>query len=207
MKKTALILIIAALSMIMSASVASTGGKEWKGFHGTYAMTGSGSCLFSFTTMVPGFPPPAPVPPDPNPWVATLVQEGIWSFEHNGSGTFRGSQFGMALPPYPSPNATPVEIKFDFDYYVAHDGKITVNVIPDSFSGTYLAGPMSKLNYFLVSEMTMFGQISSDHKSMTLTNGDAGTTEIMEVQILKLPNTRLLYGICNVGRTLIRVDK
>lgn len=216
MKKLAVIVIIAALSMFMLDSVALAGDRESKGFHGVYAMTGSGSCLFSFKVFIPGFPAPPPdplVPPDPNPWVALVVQEGIWTFERNGLGTFRGKQFGMAPPPYPTPstvggpNATPVDLKFDFDYDVTHDGKITVNVIPETFLGTYLAGPAVDKNYFLTSEMTMFGQISRDHKSLTLTNGDIGTKEVMEVQILKLPNLRLLYGICDVGRVLIRVDE
>jgi hypothetical protein len=207
MKKFALIVIIAALSTFMLAAVASAGNGEWKGFHGVYAMTGSGSCLFSFTTLVPGLPPDPPPAGLPNPWGAPVVQEGIWTFELNGSGTFHGTQFGMALPPYPTPNATPVDLKFDFDYYVTHEGKITINVIPATFIGTYLAGSMSGNHYHLASEMTMYGRISIDHKSLTLTNGDIGTNEIMEVQTLTLPNGNPLYGICNVGRALIRVDE
>lgn len=216
MKKFSLVVIISVLSMSILAAVASAGEREWKGFHGVYAMTGSGSCLFSFKVFIPGFPAPLPDPRDPvdpNPWVALVVQEGIWTFERNGSGTFHGKQFGMAPPPYPTPstiggpNATPVDLIFDFDYDVTHGGKITVNVIPETFLGTYLAGPLVGLHYYLASKMTMFGRISSDHKSLTLTNGDIEIPAIMEVQILTLPNTRSLYGICDIGRVLIRVDE
>ena len=135
MKKLALIVIVAALCMFISAAVASGDSHRRRGFHGVYAMTATGSCFNSFSEFVPG-----QVVTAPTAFVATFVDEGIWTFERRGTGTFSGNRFGMSLPPFKFSSAAPSEIKFDFSYTITHDGEIEIVVDPLTFSAKFLAG-------------------------------------------------------------------
>jgi hypothetical protein len=198
MKKLTLIVIGTSLCIFMSAAIVSAGGNRWSGFHGTYAMTATGSCLNSPTVVEPGVPPS-------NSFAAIIVEEGTWTFERKGTGTFIGNRFGMTLPPLSGHSATPTEIVFDFSYKLTQDGEIDITVDTSTFNATFLAGvPPDKTKTFSVDIYTMFGRLSSDHKTMTLTSGG------FEVQktTVKLDGTTVaeLNGICNIGRVLIRVD-
>ena len=192
MKKLSLIVIVAALSIFMSAAMASANGPNWKGFHGVYAMTATGSCLNSFTEFNPGEVAPA------DAFSAIIVEEGVWTFAGKGTGTFNGNRFGMTLPPFVGRSATPTYIEFDFRYEITRDGEIDIVVDTSTFKATFLAGPSAGAS-FTVDPYTMFGRLSSDHKTITLTSGG------FEVQTTTLPNGGSLYGICNIGRVLIRV--
>lgn len=193
MKKLSLISIFAALSIFMTAAMVYAYGNRWRGFHGTYAMTATGSCLNSFQEFEPGQLAPA------DAFGAIIVEEGIWTFARKGTGTFSGNRLGMTLPPFPGTSATPTSIVFDFSYEITRDGEIDIIVDPSTFRATFLAGPSEGAS-FTVNQYTMFGRLSSDHKTMTLTSGG------FEVQTTTLPNGGSLYGICNIGRVLIRVN-
>lgn len=123
MKKYALIVSVAALSIFMTAAMASADRNSWRGFHGEYAMSGSGNCIYSTDGFYPNNIPQV-IAADKT-WGAYYTVEGIWNFEPNNTGTFQGKQFGMAPYPYPFPNSTSVEFSFDFKYTVDHDGFIT----------------------------------------------------------------------------------
>ena len=99
MKKFTLILIVASLCMLMSAVVVSADGHRWRGFHGEYAMTSTGFCLYSFSSFSPGEVACNGTATPLTCWGAQLVADGTWSFWRNGKGSFTGSQYGMAPLP------------------------------------------------------------------------------------------------------------
>jgi hypothetical protein len=201
MKKLAIIVIIAALSSFISAAVVSADDQDWKGFHGEYAMTSAGFCLYSYSSFTPGTAACNGTTFPLTCWNAQLVAEGVWSFGPDGTGSFTGTQFGMAPPPYLGPNVLPVDLVFDFTYTVKNDGVITVAIVPGTFFGTFLAGSNEGKRY-TVDIFNFFGMVSTDRKTVTLNSAN-------ELQHYTSPDIQALnfYGICNVSRTLIRVDR
>ena len=200
MKKLALIVIIAALSTFMSAAVVSADGKDWKGFHGEYAMTSAGFCLFSFSPFSPGTTACAGNTTPLTCWGAQLVADGFWSFGRDGKGAFTGSQYGMAPPPYAAANVLPVDLEFDFTYTVTNDGVITAAIVPGTFFGTWMAGPNVGKKY-TVDLFNFYEMVSTDRKIITLNSAN-------ELQHYTSPDLPALsfYKICNVSHTLIRID-
>jgi hypothetical protein len=88
------------------------------GLHGTYAMTGTGSCIHSDPSGFTAIPNPIGYNPDGTPkWLnsvdasgtasysATLLIEGTFEFKRNGTGTFVGlntaSVFAGGITPFP----------------------------------------------------------------------------------------------------------
>jgi hypothetical protein len=201
MKKRILIVLMAALPIIMLANAVFADDHEWKGFHGEYAMTLAGFCLFSTSTFSPGYPA-CDGSAEGNAltcWNAQIVAEGIWSFNRGGKGSFAGSQFGMAPPPFANPNVLPVDLAFDFTYQVTKDGEITAAIVPGTFVGTWLAGPMKGLTY-TVDIFNFFGMVSKDRKTITL-NSNAN-----DLQNFTSAATGMnIYGRCNLSRTLIQI--
>jgi hypothetical protein len=201
MKKIAFILIFTALSMFMSVALVSADGKGWRGFHGEYAGTATGSCLYSFLLFEPGFTVPTPSTfPPPDAFGSTIVAEGSWTFERNGTGSFKGKQFGISFPPFPGRSANVVDIIFDFAYTIQHDGKITITMEDGTFVGTYEYGPNADLTY-TVDQLEIAGIILNDKKTISLMSGGA------DVQTYTLPGNVKLYGICNVVYDLLLVDR
>jgi hypothetical protein len=185
----------------MSAAVVSADDKNWMGFHGEYAMTSAGFCLFSYSKFDSGKPACDGTAEGSSLtcWNAQIVAEGIWSFNRGGKGSFAGSQFGMAPPPFATPNVLPVDLAFDFTYHVTKDGEITAAIVPGTFVGTWLAGPMKGLTY-TVDIFNFFGMVSKDRKTMTL-NSSAN-----DLQNLTSDDTGMdIYGRCNISRTLIQI--
>jgi hypothetical protein len=212
MKKIAVVVIIAALSTFVWAPVASSGGNGWNGFHGDYAMTGSGNCFFSPF----GFNPDnTPFSGGPS-WGAYYVVDGVWSFERNGKGTFQGTQFSLGPPPLPptlSPNSTTFNFRFEFEYGIAHDGFITGNMKTGTFLGEYLTGPnavdsdgnpLVPAKTFKVDTFSFSGWVSKDHKTVTLNS----PSELQSFTIYSGENLMAtLPAICTTGRILIRIEE
>ena len=201
MKKFTLIVIITALTIFTSAAMVSADGHRWRGFHGEYAMTSTGFCLYSFSPFFPGEPACSGTDTPLTCWGALLVADGFWSFWRNGEGSFTGSQYGMAPPPYANANALPVDLDFDFTYTVTNDGVITAAIVPDTFFGTFQAG-VNKGKKYTVDIFNFYGMVSTDRKTITLNSAN----ELQHYTSPDIP-AMSLYGICNISRTLIRVDR
>jgi hypothetical protein len=214
MKKLALIVFIAAFSTFISVAVASAGDKNQRGFHGEYAMTGSGNCIYSLNGFTVRNIPNDPIAVNTT-WGAYFVLEGIWTFLPNQKGVFQGMQYGMAVLPYPTPNSTTVELYFEFTYEIDHDGSISGDIVPATFKGSYTTGPsyldpagvpFDPPKAYNVDKFSFTGWISQDHKTITLTT----KAELQNYTIFldkETPiNLATLQGICTVSRTLIRIE-
>jgi len=204
MKKIALIVSVAALFIFMTAAMVSADRNRWHGFHGEYAMSGSGNCIYS-----PGGFSPINTPLGDS-WGAYYTVEGIWNFEPNNKGTFQGKQFGMAPYPYQYPNSTSVEFSFDFKYTVDHDGFITGNMKDGSFLGEYITGPnagKTPARTYTVDKFSFSGWVSQDHKNITLNSGSELQTFTVFRPDLPVPDSVTLPGICTNERILILINK
>jgi hypothetical protein len=196
MKKLAVFVVIGAIATFIAVAIASAGG-DWKAIHGEYAMTGGGNCLFSPSGFNPNFTPIGPS------WHGSSLATGIWTFKRNGKGTMQqGTQLALTLPPSPIPTgASSAEFSFDFTYKVTDDGTITVDVVPGTFTGEFVTGPLAGVTFtYVTPTFSMLGMVSADHKTITLASGN-------DVQQINLSNNTTVFAICNLGRVLIRVDE
>jgi hypothetical protein len=192
MKKLALIVIIAALSTLMSAAVASDSGHNWwdynpyKYFHGTYEMIASGSCSHSEAGWkgengkfnLEATPPLYPVDPA-QLYVGTTVTYGTWTFNKDGTGEYTIRNYATILPGGSYPKDQPFLKTQDppttkFTFVVNSFGDITVDA----------AG------------IQIIGSISIDKNTMTLSNGN---------QVQDFTAYKLGWAVCNSARTLIKV--
>ena len=234
MKKLALLVTMAALAMFMVAPMASAHGHHWGGIHGTYAMTGTGNCLWtpSLYNGLPNdfvaIPPPSEHPEymtdlmtgyraDPT-YSSHVSVQGLWEFRFDGTGTAQFTHFGVSAPPIVNVPSTTFGVSgsmkyhFDFRYYFDDDGLITIEMVPDPniFQGYMTSGPKAGLQ-FTVDTFTFSGIISADHKTLTLTTKNEKQTYVNypKTAIAPFPGQELekCSSVCNSGRILIRVSR
>ena len=173
MKKLAIVVMMIAIATFMAAAMASADDHDGWGIHGEYAMIAAGSCLHS----TGGFNADLTPVTGSVVWGAPVMTEGIWTFEHNGTGVATLTNHIITLPPG-DPTGTPVGVSqtvstaVPFKYQVTPDGEITVQL-----------GPLP---------VNMAGMVSMDHKTLTL--GSANQIQGGS-------------AICNVDRVLIQVDE
>jgi hypothetical protein len=186
MKKLALIVSIAAISIVMLAVTASADGAGWINFAGEYEMSASGSCIhsqnnFTITTTGKYIANPGVI------YAGTTASNGTWTFKKDGTGTYSYYMYATVTPPVLQPTVNdPIsgEVRIfsnnnlAFTYEIDPLGDITVDVTE--------YGQIDRL----------YGSISVDKKSITL----------FDVPRIKGPGTYPLYKIvCTASRTLIKV--
>jgi hypothetical protein len=205
MRKLAVIVMMIALATVLPVTMASADDHHhWWGIQGTYATTGPGACLYSLS----GFNSDLTVPSGGVSWIASKLAVGTWTFNRNGTGRAQDTVYGIAGPPYSSPTGDSAEISYDFTYSVAHDGTITVEMLPGTFVGTYATGPNAGKEpprTFIVDKFLSFGKVSTDHKTLTLNS--ANEVQTFTIYRPDLVNQLLVPAICNYGRVLIRVSE
>ncbi len=195
MKKLAVVVMMIAMATFMAAAMASADDQGGWSIPGEYAVIATGACLHStggFVNVNPNLAPPIWVPADGSEvWGAPVMAYGTYTFERDGTVGVSVTNNIITLPPgdpilfatYPhfvgARQVPPPLTPSPFTYQVAPDGVLTV-----------WQGPL-----------TLTGMVSTDHKTLTLANGD-------QVQPY-LPSTAHpnSSAICNVGRILIRVGE
>ncbi len=203
-KKSALFVGIAAITICTAAAIASAADKEWNGvIPGEYAMSATGTCLFSSLPFNPNFTANS----ESVSWAGSSMATGIWTFKRDGTGTVQGTQFGLTLPPanpgYSNPGAASADFWFEFTYEVADDGTISVD-IEGLYNAKYITGPLKNWTFTIPPPGHFFGNFSADHKTITL----ASANEDQKITITNPPRTFSfdVYSICNIGRVLIRLS-
>jgi len=182
MKKLALIVVVVALSGLMSAGIVSAQ------VIGTYEMISTGSCLHSpsgFTNLSatpPSYAPPF-IPNSPTGvWGATTMATATWVFNSDGTGHASGTNYPIDFPPggvlgLGTPAARQNPIAFNFNYQL--DGS---EIIVDLYVNGAYAGQL-------------IGAVSLDKKTLTIPSA---------YQVYNFGST-LGYAVCNTARVLIRV--
>jgi hypothetical protein len=207
MKKFAALLIIPAV-VFLAVSTGSAFDFFWGRIHGAYAMTSTGTCLWS----PDGF---NAVYFSPTAYSSHFSAQGIWHFEPNGTGSAKITQFGISAPPIvglpeTAGVAASVMYTFDFDYAMTYDNKITV--WPRNLAATFLTGPGTGKTYTVEpavpngstatpEPIAYSGMVSKewDHKTLILNSGN-------ELQKYSFSDGNKCFAICNSGRVLIRVQ-
>jgi hypothetical protein len=133
MKKFAIVVIIAGLSIFVSAAVASDGGHGGKKLNGEYVMLATGSCLHSTLGFNSDY---TPITGNGSVvYAASTMAQAIWTFKTDGTGTVEGDNFVIDYPPgYPEKGSKLREnhFAFSFTYEITREGVITVT-LPSTF--------------------------------------------------------------------------
>ena len=117
MRKLAALMVVPALAIFMVAAMA-TAQDGWGTIHGTYEMTGVGTCINSPGGFTQLFTPqgPAVLSGVSNNFSGSNLFTGTWTFEPDGNGQVQGQLFGTATYPYPVPNASSIDFSFKFTH-------------------------------------------------------------------------------------------
>jgi len=146
--------------------------------NGDYAFTGEASCLVSNT----GFN--TDLMPQDGRFVVSFSVHGVRTFNGDGTGTLKGRSVGVTHPDRVSitPPAFAVlggafssDFQASFTYDVASDGTFTTQVT-GQLTGKELTGERAGQTFTIDHFPELSGQISQDHKSLTLAS-DAPTDE------------------------------
>lgn len=213
MKKLAVFVMIPALVLLAASTASAFYFHPWGGIYGTYAMTGTGNCLWSPMTPNGGGFDAQLQATGPFKFGTHFGVDGVWHFEPNGTGNTTFTQFGITppastFPPsIPYPNAASLAFSFQFTYTLTRDGLITVTMLPETLKGNFLTGPNANLNpekTFKLDKATFVGRVSWDQNTLTLN----AENELQQFQTyVGTPPTlaTVCPVICNSGRVLIRV--
>lgn len=164
MKKITLVLIIAALSIFMSASVVLAHGNRYRNFKGTYEMSLKGNGLNStcgFSSFVTDFGTFYKPNDDSDcvVWGSTDTAYGTFIFNRDGTGSAEGRNYAFDLPPGNGgiglARTNPFYI--EFDYEITPEGEIKVDI-------TFPP---------ILTSVEMIGRVSKNRKTMTLTNSNS----------------------------------
>jgi len=208
MKKLVVFVVITVIAPFIMADIAS----PWQhSIRGKYAYTGETTCLFSPSGFNANLQPNAG-------WgvIQTYSREGVFRFEHNGTGSADIFSRGVALPfqilpngPSFPPNAVTQDITFDFTYTLKKDGTITIIVDPGTFISTQLKGPDAGRIFIIEGVLTdvvdvitpqlMDGAITPNGKTITL---NSGAPDVYKITRIDAPGTN--YSICHSSAVLIR---
>ena len=160
MKKLALIVLVAALSMAPAATLAD--GNGWKHFAGVYEMSASGSCIHSeggYTIGSDGwYSANAGVI-----YAGTTVSNGTWTFDKNGTGTYSYTMYATVTPPIQQPNPP---IAGGIRIFTSNH-KVGETVVGE-YTFTYTIHPLGNITINTQEGDTLSGSISIDKKSITL---------------------------------------
>jgi hypothetical protein len=218
-----LLLSASVLSVAAMAWASSAGAQGWgsNGYlQGVYGFTGSTGCLYA-----PGSAssPPAPgnTTPEPNAGFNSSLQpidhetsfsnstsiEGYRIFNGDGTGTVKATETGMTPPPTPGPTGYPsfppsaesANISYSFTYVVNPDGSWTSQMVPGSFSGTFVTGPRTGQTF--TTTIPEFSGLSGHHARVLTA---ANLTPTPEIQIFS--NGDVFPRICHRSRVYIQLD-
>jgi hypothetical protein len=115
-----------------------------------------------------------------------LTHQGVATFNGDGTGTLEGSGLGHITNVTTSTPWRGYSVRFyyDFTYTVDHDGKITLNLVADSYHGTELAGIRAGQT-FTINKISLSGWASQGNKVLTLGTPGTATPEIATVKYYK----------------------
>src|SRR5689334_21798596 len=201
---------------------------------GSYAFTGTAVCLVApghvgNENVPPPLPNPTPGVALPNSGFNAQLQpndftnpgtspsasynrsfsvEGIRTFNGDGTGTVKGTAFGIADRPTPGPDGFPhfppsaasAYFSFSFTYTVDGNGGWTATMVPGSFCETYTAGPRTGQTATVDAIPPVSGMISEDGKTLTA----AHVSPIVETHTYS--NGDVDPQICHRSRIFIKLQ-
>jgi hypothetical protein len=164
---------------------------------GTYAFTGNDTCLVSLGGFDSLFQPTVGSIVFSN----SLIAKGTVNFDGNGHGTVQGTTMVIFAPPLPvfiTPSASTDSFNYSITYTVNDDNSVTDSMVPGSYSGSILNGPLAGVT-FVVDLPSFIGQISENGATIVSAN------LIPTVETFKTSNNLIQPRICQRSRVLIKL--
>jgi hypothetical protein len=206
MKKLAVFVVITVIAPFIMADIAS----PWQhAIRGKYAYTGETTCLISPSGFTDKLQPIAG-------WgiIQTSSREGVFRFEHDGTGSAYMFSRNITLPyqkpaPVPDPfGASTMDITFHFTYTLEKDGTIKIMTETEGegvFTSKVIAGPDEGLTLTItgvlpngsITPIVSDGVTTPDSKTITL---NAGAPDVYQIT---RPDGMKLKSICRSSGVLI----
>jgi hypothetical protein len=189
-----LVLVIAG-AVASGAALAADPSRGISHLHGTYAFTGTSACLQDSASLGynPNLTPRAP---------AIFYQyaiAGTRTFNDDGTGIVTGTSVAVGAPP--NAFASSSNFTFRFTYTIEPRGRLSLALVPGSFSGQELAGPRAGQTY--VSAIPpLTGQISEDARSIIISEPGPPALETTNYS-----NGDMVALLCNRSRVLILIGR
>lgn len=185
MKKLSLFIMIAAITMCSTVAMAwDSGNKQMRTIKGDYYIVGGGPCLVAPGGFNGILQPNSGIP---GPWaLSDSTWEGVYSFQHDGTGTFKAIYRVVEKPSYNWPPAPPGEpqptggdipdvgaadITWKFHYTLSQTGRITFMYDKGTYEGEWVYGPQKDTPIFLNVSGPYYGVLSPDHLNILVTWG------------------------------------
>lgn len=189
-----LALSVCAVSMIYAA------GASADHLKGTYGFTGSSACLHASG----GFN--AKQQAQGTVWFSSSSDEGIRTFNGDGTGTFTNRDTSVTAPPTP-PTAFPAsagssEGGASFTYAVKDD-TFTLQNVPGTDKGTILTGPRAGQTFTLEGVPPATGLISANGHTLTTSILTPG---VETITFFTSTGPQVEHRICHRSRVLIKLD-
>jgi hypothetical protein len=163
-KTLTVLVIMIAIAPLMLAAIASADGQAGGTIEGEYAVTGSNACLlapFGFNANLIAI----------NGVSATSAQtwEGVYTFTRNGDGEVDVLVHAIGTPAAPGSGGS-LSVHWEFQYTVNEGGRITFTLVPGTYIGKWLTGPLAGA-VFYEKFGSIDGVISPNGKQMIVTWG------------------------------------
>jgi len=196
MKKLAAVVMIVATGVFLAVAMASA--SDLSTLRGVYGMAATGTCLhdksgFDFSGEGTLLKPYTATPQSDDHFVSTFMGHGAFSFDGRGNGSMWVEQY-CVLPPYTGSPTTKVT------QALAPSAPLPPDVTQVPF--TYEVDGYNVTVTIAASKLTLFGWLSSDHKTMTLQSA------------MPLPEQGVQYNgligywqICTIVRILNRIGE
>jgi hypothetical protein len=199
----------ATAAVLLTLGAAATAQVGPGSLQGRYGLSASGTCLGS-----PNGFNPNNVAIEPS-FVTSNVNHGVLTFERDGTGSASVVQTQLNLPPLSTSAlaafSSSANITFKFTYELAPGGAMTVNMLLDTYSATYLTGPLAVAGLSatfvtappLAPTWVWSGTYSNDRKTLLLNSGNT----VSKSRLSNGSGTFVsdTYVICQIGRVLTRL--
>jgi hypothetical protein len=132
---------------------------------GNYFVSGTSVCMFSRGGFDSSFQAIGT-----NVWSSSFAEEGIWTFNGDGTGTAKLLNVGLGVPPTPGfqPGASSVRSTYSFTYTLNGDGTFTIDTVPGTFLGEALIGTRAGQSLTVANRPTLTGLISRTGDTLTV---------------------------------------
>ncbi len=213
MKKVAVFVVAAALTMFISVAAALAFDHEWKRIHGEYGFAGGGICIATPFTNIKD--PKASNPFNPSNLIeptkvtaSSFHSHGVLNFKKDGKGTIDLYAVGSTLytiTMLPSWGANYAHVTYPFTYTISDDGEMTWAAVTDTVKQEVL-DPVTGVPTGLIiyrDHYSLKGWVSGDHKTITL----ATPAPEVDTTTIAGATTPLQKIICHESHTLTRLDE
>jgi hypothetical protein len=163
MKKSAVLAMIAAITIVIAVTTASADPRNSPLLRGTYAFTGSGNCVLHMNGENGG----------QNLFTIIQIWEGEYTFDGHGSGSFKGTFRAVDLAPGAPNNNAPSKAvaSWEFYYEMTDHNRFETWLKPGTYDKVEDPTGIHPTNYFDIKGDRFHGALERDGASIVITSG------------------------------------